>query len=175
MAESSEQQTNPLTDVPVTEHDDTQGVSANAEAAGEARTFALSDKTSVGAIKSEIEFDPDNTPLDPLRADGRTLSGNSVGSESSNDLQEERGSSEMIIITLNTIPVEILLHICDFLEAEVVVDTLARVCQSFFKLFTNETYWRVRMTKLWPKKYPPVDCKPGQNFLFICSSFFMAY
>ena len=62
-------------------------------------------------------------------------------------------------VTLTTIPIEIFLHICEFLEAGELISTLAKVCQAFYDLLTNEAYWRIRLTKRWPKKYPPVQCK----------------
>jgi len=109
-------------------------------------------------IRSEMEFDPENTPRDPVCVGSQMHSAMSTSSEdmATKDHPETSLSME---VSLGTIPLEILLHICEFLEAGVIINTLSRVCQAFHDLFTNEAYWQVRMKKRWPKKYPPVDCK----------------
>lgn len=61
--------------------------------------------------------------------------------------------------TLDTIPIEILLHICTFLEAGEIIGSMSKVCKTFQELFTDESYWRIRIAKRWPKKYPPVSCE----------------
>ena len=108
-------------------------------------------------IKSEMEFDPENTPRDPVQEGSRTDSVTSVSPE--DFLSEQPGRSVTLEISLATMPVEILLHICHFLEAGVIINTLSKVCQAFHDLFTHEAYWRIRMSKRWPKKYPPVQCE----------------
>ncbi|KAL8583492.1 hypothetical protein ACOMHN_056302 [Nucella lapillus] len=96
-----------------------------------------------------MEFDPENTPRDPAPDDSRT----SVSS----DVVSEEGSPEAVYISLDTIPTELLLHICSFLEAGVIIKTLSQVCRKFYHLFMNESYWKIRLVERWPQKYPPVD------------------
>lgn len=101
----------------------------------------------------QMEFDAQNTPRDPA-IDG---SRNSCSSEENgNDETNEWVFSK---ISLDTLPVEVLLLICEYLEASVIINSMSRVCHAFHDLFVNEVYWRMRLTKRWPKKYPPVDCK----------------
>ncbi|XP_076441175.1 F-box/WD repeat-containing protein 9-like [Babylonia areolata] len=107
--------------------------------------------TDSAVIHSEMEFDPENTPRDP------DPEGTRVSFSSEDVISEQTKGSVIPVISLDTIPVEILLHICSFLEAGVIIDTLSHVCQKFCDLFCNESYWRIRMVKRWPKKYPPVD------------------
>ncbi|XP_060085970.1 F-box/WD repeat-containing protein 9-like [Ylistrum balloti] len=59
-------------------------------------------------------------------------------------------------LTLETLPAEILMHIFQFLDAKVIVEVLGNVCVRFKDLFSRETYWKTRISKRWPKQYPPV-------------------
>ena len=112
-------------------------------------------------IHSEMEFDPENTPRDPETEGCRT---DIIRSASAEDLTTEQNDDSVSMeISLDTVPLEIVLHICEFLEAGVIINTLSKVCQAFHNLFTNEAYWRTRMAKRWPKKYPPVDCELLHN------------
>jgi len=77
--------------------------------------------------------------------------------------QEEMLSSRILLLdlqpgclTLDTLPLEILLHICYFLEAKEIMDSLSNVCVMFNELFNRDTYWKTRICKRWPKPYPPV-------------------
>ena len=124
---------------------------------GALQTLEVQSIEDSAIIHSEMAFDPENTPRDPIPQESHT---HSITSMCSEDLTTDHiGRSVSMEISLGTVPLEILLHICEFLEAGVIISTLSKVCQAFHDLFTNEAYWQVRMAKRWPKKYPPVDCK----------------
>ncbi|XP_033738875.1 F-box/WD repeat-containing protein 9-like [Pecten maximus] len=59
-------------------------------------------------------------------------------------------------LTIETLPVEILMHIFNYLDAKFIIETLGQVCVLFRDLFSGETYWKTRLSKRWPKHYPPV-------------------
>ncbi|XP_021353870.1 F-box/WD repeat-containing protein 9-like [Mizuhopecten yessoensis] len=59
-------------------------------------------------------------------------------------------------LTLDTLPAEILMHIFNFLDAKFIVETLGKVCVLFSDLFCEDTYWKLRISKRWPKQFPPV-------------------
>ncbi|KAK3091231.1 hypothetical protein FSP39_018130 [Pinctada imbricata] len=59
-------------------------------------------------------------------------------------------------LTLDTLPVELLMYISNFLDAKFLIHTLSKVCQVFHDLLTRDIYWKTRISKRWPKPYPPV-------------------
>lgn len=63
-------------------------------------------------------------------------------------------------LTLDKLPIEILMYICNFLDAKFLVRSLSKVCRSFQDLFVSDIYWKTRIKKKWPKPYPPVYGKP---------------
>lgn len=63
---------------------------------------------------------------------------------------------ETDFLTIETLPVEILMHIFNFLDAKFIVETLGKVCVLFKDLFSGDTYWKTRLSKRWPEQYPPV-------------------
>ncbi|KAH9498492.1 F-box/WD repeat-containing protein 9 [Bulinus truncatus] len=63
-------------------------------------------------------------------------------------------------LTLDQLDDDVLFHIATFLEARVVKYALSQVCKRFQTMFDNETYWKMRITVRWPKKYPAVACSP---------------
>lgn len=69
------------------------------------------------------------------------------------------GPTENLI--LEKLPVEILMHIFNFLDARFIVKTLTKVCVEFENMFNSDIYWKTRISKQWPKKYPIV---PEENF-----------
>ncbi|XP_062593768.1 uncharacterized protein LOC134255270 [Saccostrea cucullata] len=72
------------------------------------------------------------------------------------DLQIEDEQRTDVSLTLEKLPVELLMHICSFLDAKFLVHTLSKVCISFQDLFVSDIYWKTRIHKRWPKPYPPV-------------------
>ncbi|XP_067124620.1 F-box/WD repeat-containing protein 9-like [Centruroides vittatus] len=58
---------------------------------------------------------------------------------------------------LETIPTELFLLICSFLDAKFVIRTLSQVNKRFYDIIKEYTTWKFRITKRWPKKYPIVS------------------
>lgn len=58
--------------------------------------------------------------------------------------------------SLGNIPVEIFLHICSYLDARFIAHSLSLVCKRFYEILSDTTLWRLRITKRWGSKYPPV-------------------
>ena len=75
-------------------------------------------------------------------------------------------------LTLLTLPVEILMHIFHYLDAKFIANTLTHVCSHFEELFHGDIYWKTRISKQWPKRYPPVY---GELFTFeyLCVNLFL--
>ena len=59
-------------------------------------------------------------------------------------------------LTLDTLPSEIFLHMCSFLDARFVIHTLSKVCRSFHYLIMDDKFWKIRIAKRWPRKYPAI-------------------
>lgn len=60
---------------------------------------------------------------------------------------------------LDTLPPEIILHICSFLSAKFVICVLSQVCKKFKAIIESDVTWRMRIFKRWPQKYPIVTRK----------------
>ena len=60
-------------------------------------------------------------------------------------------------MSLDRLPPEILLHVCSFLDTKFVVNVFANVSQIFWELIMDNTFWKSRLRKRWPKKYPAVS------------------
>ncbi|XP_013409550.1 F-box/WD repeat-containing protein 9 [Lingula anatina] len=62
-------------------------------------------------------------------------------------------------ISLDTLPPELFLCICDYLDAKFVIKTLSLVCKAFHSTISDDSTWKIRIGKRWPKRYPviPVD------------------
>ena len=71
--------------------------------------------------------------------------------------------SDACELTLTDLPPELLLYVCSFLHARVVACTLSMVSKYFHSII-NDVFWKVRIGKRWPKKYPAI---PGNH---CCSS-----
>ena len=63
-------------------------------------------------------------------------------------------------LSLDTLPSELFLHICSFIDAKFVIKTLSKVCTAFHTLIMDNTFWKVRIARRWPKKYPAI---PGRT------------
>jgi len=59
-------------------------------------------------------------------------------------------------ITLETLPLEILLHILQYLDVKFIVEVLSQVSQRFLSLSKNQSTWRIRVSERWPGQYPAV-------------------
>lgn len=62
---------------------------------------------------------------------------------------------------LDSLPLELLMHICSYLDAKFIRDSLSRVSQPFEDILTVDSYWKARISSRWPKIYPAV---PGTVF-----------
>nr|CAD7433793.1 unnamed protein product [Timema monikensis] len=71
---------------------------------------------------------------------------------------EKHSESELQESFLLHLPVEILLHICSFLDARCVVHSLSLVCKRLHSILSDEDIWKLRIVERWQGlKYPPVD------------------
>ena len=77
---------------------------------------------------------------------------------SSQRLENNSPNSEEL--RLDHLPSELILHICSFLHAKVVIHSLSLVCKSLHSLLSDRMFWKVRLAKRWPKKYPAI---PGEE------------
>ncbi|GFV50224.1 hypothetical protein TNCV_621371 [Trichonephila clavipes] len=77
------------------------------------------------------------------------------------DAKGDSEDNEEYSLKLDSIPPEIFLHICSFLSAKFVINVLSKVCQNFHDIIQNDTTWKMRIFRKWPKKYPMV---PDPNF-----------
>lgn len=66
-----------------------------------------------------------------------------------------RQSSDFSLI-LETLPAELILHICSFLDAKFVITTFSRICSYFHSMLNDDRFWKIRIGKRWPKKYPAI-------------------
>lgn len=69
---------------------------------------------------------------------------------------------------LDTIPIELFLHICSFLSAKFVIQVLSQVCQQFKNVIQDDTTWRTRISERWPKKYPIIKADIDFNWKEAC-------
>ena len=79
--------------------------------------------------------------------------------ESTRDCLENMDISEaqdLDDITLETLPLEILLHILQYLDVRFIVEVLSQVSQRFMSLSKNQSTWRIRVSERWPGQYPAV-------------------
>ena len=60
-------------------------------------------------------------------------------------------------LNLDSLPNEILVHICSFLEARFVLDVVSRISQRFGDLISDDSLWKIRTKKRFNHSYPPVD------------------
>ncbi|XP_046661910.1 F-box/WD repeat-containing protein 9-like [Homalodisca vitripennis] len=69
---------------------------------------------------------------------------------SDTDLQSS-AETEEFQLTLNTIPVEVFLHICTFLDGKELIKTLKIVCRSFYEILSDDEVWRSWLKNRWPE------------------------
>lgn len=61
-----------------------------------------------------------------------------------------------VIVNLDNLPVEIFLHICSFLDAKFLTDSLSLVCKRFNDILSDQSIWRSRLKKRWPNHKLPL-------------------
>lgn len=68
------------------------------------------------------------------------------------------------ILHLDLLPFEIILHIFSFLDAKFTICTVGKVCRTFHRLISDVNFWKTRIRKRWPNKYPAI---PGETYTII--------
>jgi len=116
--------------------------------------FAIPQMPAPRAIKKTDLMNTDAT-YDTIRTI-RTILDTEMDIECDDEEYEEE-YEEDYKLTLDTLPSEIFLHICSFLHAKFIVNTLSRVCQYFHDLVNDRKFWKVRLSKRWRKKYPIIS------------------
>ena len=140
------------------------------EASGSAKEITDSDAISFSSesLPSSMDLSDSSQGFTQPRKVGRqTPSVLQTNSEPGSLPTSPTQNDSDIGIILDQLPSEIILHICSFIDARFVVCTLSRVCQFFHHLLNDRIFWKVRIRKRWPKKYPAI---PGK-FSFIYWSF----
>ena len=61
--------------------------------------------------------------------------------------------SEMM---LDHLPLELLLHILQYLDAKFIVEVLSQVSRKFLSISRDESSWRIRLSERWPGQFPAV-------------------
>ncbi|XP_070563061.1 F-box/WD repeat-containing protein 9-like [Ptychodera flava] len=69
------------------------------------------------------------------------------------------GRSNMEHLHILALPPEILHKISAYLDARFVLSTLSLVCKHFQELFAQDSTWKIRIGKRWPKQYPIIPVK----------------
>ena len=115
----------------------TTGKTDNSEVAQE---LELTNLDKPAAMEKEVTVEPE---LDPQRDVSR--------------------QDSYVELSLDTLPSELFLHICSFIDAKFVIRTLSKVCKAFHTLIMDNTFWKVRIARRWPKKYPAI---PGMIIIF---------
>ncbi|XP_054711253.1 F-box/WD repeat-containing protein 9-like [Uloborus diversus] len=75
---------------------------------------------------------------------------------------------DTLVLSLDTVPPEIFLHICSFLSSKFVINVLSSVCQKFKDVLESDVTWRLRIYERWPKKYPLVPVPPDFDWKEAC-------
>ena len=65
--------------------------------------------------------------------------------------------SQSLILT--ELPEEILIHIASFIESRVICSSLYSVCKLFYDLFSDDRYWKTRISQRCNKPYPVFECE----------------
>ncbi|XP_035218958.1 F-box/WD repeat-containing protein 9-like [Stegodyphus dumicola] len=84
--------------------------------------------------------------------------------------EDSENQNEEFLLTLDTIPPEIFLHICSFLSAKFVINVLSQVCQKFKEIIENDTTWRMRISEKWPRQYPMIAADSSFDWKEACIS-----
>ncbi|XP_046752012.1 F-box/WD repeat-containing protein 9-like [Diprion similis] len=69
-------------------------------------------------------------------------------------------------LSLLDLPVEILLHICSFLDAATLVHSLSLVCKEFNLILNDDSMWKARISQIWPHCGYPILPSDDDNGLF---------
>ncbi|XP_067934104.1 F-box/WD repeat-containing protein 9-like isoform X2 [Watersipora subatra] len=77
--------------------------------------------------------------------------------EASDNLHVDQTASELTEepCYFLALPTELILRICDFLDSDIVIEVLGKVCEFFAVLAADDLIWKTRIHKRWPnKRYP---------------------
>ncbi|XP_068083329.1 F-box/WD repeat-containing protein 9 [Anabrus simplex] len=61
--------------------------------------------------------------------------------------------------SLDSLPVEVFLHICSFLDARFIACSMRFVCKHFHVILSDEFVWKSRVGRRWNNAYPPLPVK----------------
>ena len=86
--------------------------------------------------------------------------------KSTETTDNDKESHDDDVCYFDRLPMEVIFHIFSFLDIPFVVETLANVSCRFCDLLNDNIFWRTRLRKRWPKKYPAI---PGLLFFLNCS------
>ena len=62
-------------------------------------------------------------------------------------------------LTLEDLPDVVIMSICNFLDASV-IKILMQISTRFNQLLCGDSFWRLRIGRCWPKRYPAI---PGMK------------
>lgn len=82
-------------------------------------------------------------------------------SASSSEMEETLDND---ILHLTLLPYEVILHIFSFLDAKFMICTVSKVCRKFHHLINDVNFWKARIRKRWPNKYPAI---PGEIYTVV--------
>jgi len=60
---------------------------------------------------------------------------------------------------LDNLPLEILLHILQYLDVKFIVEVLSEVSSQFLSISRDQSNWRIRLSERWPGQYPAVPTR----------------
>jgi len=86
------------------------------------------------------------------------------------DLDAMEDEDETSQLSLDTLPVELLLHILQYLEVRYITSVVARVCTYFQNISNDQSTWKIRIQKRWPWPYPACPPNPTFNWAEACIS-----
>ena len=58
---------------------------------------------------------------------------------------------------LDSLPNEILIHICSYLEARFVLEVVSQISPRLQQLISDDSLWKLRTKKRYHHQFPPVD------------------
>lgn len=88
-------------------------------------------------------------------------------SASSSEMEETLDND---ILHLTLLPYEVILHIFSFLDAKFMICTVSKVCRKFHHLINDVNFWKARIRKRWPNKYPAI---PGEIYTVVYIRLYM--
>ncbi|XP_076347040.1 F-box/WD repeat-containing protein 9-like isoform X2 [Tachypleus tridentatus] len=80
----------------------------------------------------------------------------------------QQQAAKITELKLDTIPLELFMLICSYLDAKFVIHTLGQVCHLFHDCIQDDLIWKMRISKRWPKRYPLVEASSSFNWKKAC-------